>query len=320
MSLIELDRSSAYWIDHHVRAMGSAARIVAGDAPADAVAWAVAELEWLEQCWSRFRPDSELSRLNASAGEWIEVSAPMLLALTCAADLHRATRGCFDPTILDALERAGYDRSFELVTGAVEADGPDGESAPGFAASGFAAPGFDGLEVDFQRAGVCLPRGTRIDLGGIGKGLAADLLARGLIDRGARSALVEIGGDLRARGEAPAEGSWRIPVEDPFDPARIAFEVEIDDAALVASTTQIRTWKRGARTHHHLIDPATGHCARTGVAAVVATGRDAWWAEGVAKAIIVAGAGPGIAIAHDTDVHGWLFLDDGRVLDTELPC
>jgi thiamine biosynthesis lipoprotein len=315
MSLIEIETArrfpgDAYWVDQRVRAMGSEARIVAGDAPADAISWAVAELEWLEQCWSRFRPDSELSALNAQAGEWTEVSAPMLLALTCSADLHRATRGCFDPTILEALERAGYDRSFELVRETDAHDGPPGESAPGF----------DGLEVDFQRASVCLPRGTRIDLGGIGKGLAADLLARGLIDRGARSALVEIGGDMRARGEAPAEGPWRIPVEDPFNPSRVAFEVEIDDGAVVASTTQIRTWKHGARTHHHLIDPTTGRSARTGVAAVVATGRDAWWTEGVAKAIVVAGAGVGTAIAQDTGVRAWIFLDDGRMLPTDQTC
>lgn len=310
MSLIEIDQRDAYWVDQRVRAMGSEARIVVGDAPADAISWAVAELEWLEQCWSRFRPDSELSQLNAHAGEWREVSAPMLLALTCSADLHRATRGCFDPTILDALERAGYDRSFELVT-----DAPDHGVHPLEA-----APGFDGLEVDFQRASVCLPRGTRIDLGGIGKGLAADLIARGLIDRGARSALVEIGGDMRARGEAPADGPWRIPVVDPFDPSHVAFEVEIGDGAVVASTTQIRTWKHGTRTHHHLIDPATGHSARTGIAAVVATGKDAWWAEGIAKAIIVAGAGPGTAIAQDTGVRAWIFFDDGRILATDQTC
>lgn len=310
MSLIEIDQKNAYWVDQRVRAMGSEARIVAGDAPADAISWAVAELEWLEQCWSRFRPDSELSQLNAHAGSWREVSAPMLLALTCSADLHRATRGCFDPTILDALERAGYDRSFELVSGSSDRESPATE----------AAPGFGGIEVDFQRASVCLPRGARIDLGGIGKGLAADLIARGLIDRGARSALVEVGGDIRARGEAPAEGPWRIPVEDPFDPARVAFEVEIDDGAVVASTTQIRTWKHGARTHHHLIDPATGHSARTGIAAVVATGRDAWWAEGIAKAIIVAGAGPGTAIAQEAGVRAWIFLDDGRIHTTDQTC
>jgi thiamine biosynthesis lipoprotein len=309
MSLIDLKNScpdNSYWVDQRVRAMGSEARIVAGDVPADAISWAVAELEWLEQCWSRFRPDSELSRLNASAGEWVEVSAPMLLALTCSADLHRATRGCFDPTILPALERNGYDRSFELV-----ATVGDGEHTPE------AAPGFAGVEVDFQHASVCIPRGTRIDLGGIGKGLAADLIARGLIDRGARSALVEVGGDLRVRGEPPAEGPWRIPVEDPFDPARVVFDVVVDGAALVASTTQIRTWTRGGRRHHHLIDPATGTSAFTGVAAVVATGQDAWWAEGIAKAIIVAGAGPGVAIAHETGVRAWLFLDDGRILATD---
>jgi len=104
-----------YWTERRVRAMGCEAQIVVGDAPTDTVDWAVTELERLEQCWSRFRPTSELSRLNASPGRWVDVSASMLLALTCAADLHDASGGRFDPTILDALEAAGYDRSFELV-------------------------------------------------------------------------------------------------------------------------------------------------------------------------------------------------------------
>src|SRR5882762_1423038 len=95
--------------------MGSEAHIVVGDAPDGVADWAAAELERLEQCWSRFRSDSELVHLNSRAGEWVDVSASMLLVLTCAADLHRATAGRFDPTIIDALEAAGYDRTFELV-------------------------------------------------------------------------------------------------------------------------------------------------------------------------------------------------------------
>jgi thiamine biosynthesis lipoprotein ApbE len=108
MPLIELLPATAYdayWSERGTRAMGSRARIVAGDAPDGVVDWAMSELERLEQCWSRFRDDSELSQLNARAGEWTDVSPSMLLALTCALDLHDVTGGRFDPTILDALER-----------------------------------------------------------------------------------------------------------------------------------------------------------------------------------------------------------------------
>src|SRR5207302_10005601 len=141
---------------------------------------------------------------------WADVGPARLLALPCAADLHRATSGRFDPAIIDALQQAGYDRSFELI----DASGPPPAraSAPG------AAPGFGRIDIDVDGSRVRVPHGVRLDLGGLGKGLAADLLARGLVDRGARTALVSMGGDLRARGEPP-DGAWDIPVEHPLDDA-----------------------------------------------------------------------------------------------------
>ena len=298
-----LTLTDEYWTERRGRAMGSEVHIVAGDAPAGVLDWAVDELERLEQCWSRFRPDSELARVNATAGAWTEVSNPMLLALTCAADLVTATRGRFDPTILDALERAGYDRTFELVTD--HDDEIDAQRAPGFAH----------VELDPVASRVRLPPGTRVDLGGIGKGLAADLIARGLVDRGTRNALVGLGGDLRARGEPPENG-WTIPVEDPLAGAGVAFEQRLRSGAIVTSTTRVRTWRRNGRRYHHLIDPTTGDSARRGVAAVVARATDAWWAEGIAKAIVVAGPEAGAELARANHVHAWLFLDDGQVVES----
>jgi thiamine biosynthesis lipoprotein len=303
--MIPLDIRDAHWTEKVVRAMGSTAHLVVGDAPDGVVDWACAELERLEQCWSRFRPDSELARLNANTGTWTRVSTPMLLALSCAADLHAATRGRFDPTILDALERAGYDRTFA----SLEID------APGPPPAATAAPGFASIELDAEGSRARLPAGTRVDLGGIGKGLAADLVARGLVERGARSVIVGLGGDLRARGEPPPQGPWDVPVMDPFDDERVAFRFPLAHGALVTSTTRIRTWTRGGRRYHHLIDPASGDSARSGLAAAVVHGRDAWWSEGIAKAAVVAGAEAGAALVHDAGVRAWLFGDDGSVYE-----
>lgn len=308
---VSIDTGDAYWSERRLaRVMGSRAHIIAGDAPEGVVDWATTELERLEQCWSRFRPDSELSHLNANAGAWTDVGASMLLALTCAADLHRATSGRFDPTILDALERAGYDRTFESIT-----TGCESHIGAGAEPHSRAVPGFARVDIDTARSRVRLPHGARVDLGGVGKGLAADLVARGLVDRGARSALVGLGGDLRARGEPPPDGWWDIPVLDPFDDSRVAFRFPLVDGAIVTSTTRMRCWRRDGRSYHHLVDPATGDSARTGVTAVVCAGRDAWWAEGIAKAVVIGGAAAGGHLVRDAGVRAWLFLDDGRVLE-----
>jgi thiamine biosynthesis lipoprotein len=285
--------------------MGSTAHVVLGDAPDDVLPWAFAEVERLEQCWSRFRSDSELSTLNARAGEWVDVSDTMLLALTCAKDLHRATSGRFDPTVLGALERAGYDRTFELV--AAEDSVPIGESLR-------PAPGFTHVELDADGNRVRVPRGARLDLGGVGKGLAADMVARGAVDRGARSVFVSLGGDQRARGEPPPGGAWSVPVEHPLDETRTAFQYAVVEGALVTSTRRFRTWRRGDRRYHHIVDPRTGDSARTTVIAVVAAARDAWWAEGIAKSVMIAGVDDGIALARATGVHAFLFLEDGSVV------
>ncbi len=305
---LRLELGGDYWTERRVHAMGSRAHLVLGDAPPGLAEWALGELERLEQCWSRFRPDSELAHLHRQAGTWTKVSETLLRALTCAAELHRVTDGRFDPTILVVLEDAGYDRSFELV---VPRD-DDARVIPQRV-----APGFARVDIDVDASCVRLPRGVRLDLGGVGKGLAADLVARGLIDRGARTVLISVGGDLRARGEPPPDGAWDVPVEDPRDERRIAFRYPLAAGALVTSTTAFRTWTRNGRRYHHIIDPATGDSARTGVSGVVAAATNAWFAEGIAKSMLIAGRQQGVALARATGVHAWLFTDDGDVLEVQ---
>ncbi|HMK13188.1 MAG TPA: FAD:protein FMN transferase, partial [Acidimicrobiales bacterium] len=173
-----------YWTEHVCRAMGTTVRIIVGECPRPLLAWATDELERLESSWSRFRVESELSSLNASTGEPVAVSDVLWSALQRCDHLWRATEGAFDPTVLDALERWGYDRSFERVN----RDDPSPVAAATAEQRGW-------RHVTLDRGSHCvrLDAGVRIDLGGIGKGLAADRIAQGLVDRGARTACVSMG-------------------------------------------------------------------------------------------------------------------------------
>ena len=227
--------------------------------------WALAEIERLEQCWSRFRPDSELATLHARAGEWIDVSASMLLALTCAADLHRAHGG---PLRSDD-SRCARARGLRPHVRARRA----GRDAGATDDCAVAAPVSHRVEIDVDAVARAAPPRVRIDLGGVGKGLAADLVSRGLVDRGARSVLVSLGGDMRARGERRPTAPGAFPVEHPFDDERDRVRASRSPTGRWCRARAASARGRAAvAEYHHIIDPRTGDSTRPRVVAVVADG------------------------------------------------
>jgi thiamine biosynthesis lipoprotein len=296
-----------YWTEHACRAMGATVHIVVGECPDALLGWASHELQRLESAWTRFRADSELSALNGSRGERVAVSDVMWSALERCDQLWRATEGAFDPTVLDALERWGYDRSFERV---------DRNDRSPVAAATAVERGWKQVSLDRGSQSVRLDAGVRIDLGGIGKGLAADRIAEGLVDRGARTACVSMGGDIRVAGASPANG-WAVPVEDPFEPGSAHRTCEVSHGALAMSTTLIRRWRRGGLEVHHIIDPASDQPSRSGVVAAVVAAGETWWAEGLAKAAIVLGPTAGVSLLRRAGVSGWVTTADGETIPVD---
>jgi thiamine biosynthesis lipoprotein len=282
--------------------MGSTVHLLGFGGPASAGQEAIEQIEALERAWSRFRDDGELSVLNDDPDGVVAVSDELAGALRRALLAWRLTDGWFDPTVHDALVAAGYDRTFRSL--------PDvARPVP----AGVRVPGCDGVSIDHVGR-VHRPPGLRFDLGGIGKGLAADLVAEELVGRGVRSVSIAVGGDVRVAGVAP-EGGWSVPVLDPFADDDRMMNVEMDTGAIVTSTTRVRRWQtEDGGWAHHLIDPVTGRPADNGVAAVVAIAAEAWWAEVVAKAALVAGADRGRALMARHGVQGWMVLDDTSVL------
>jgi thiamine biosynthesis lipoprotein len=286
--------------------MGSTADVVVFGADSELLAdRAAAEVERLEASWSRFRSGSELSRLNNRAGRPVRVSPTLWSAVEAAAQGWRETDGLFDPTVLTTLVGLGYDRTFREVP-PERSDAPRSAPVVGFGVVGLDA---DAREVD-------LPLGVGLDLGGIGKGLAADLVVDELVRRGARSVAVSLGGDVRVAGEGPhADGAWAVPVVRPTDDAPLGTFPLVDEA-LVQSTVSIRSWTAGGRRLHHLIDPRTGWPADTGLASVVVTGPRAARSEVFAKAALVAGPAAGPALLDDAGLDGWFIAVDGTVTGT----
>jgi thiamine biosynthesis lipoprotein len=214
----------------------------------------------------------------------MSVSYDTLLAIHTACAAWELTGGRFDPTVHDSLLRLGYDETIDLVRSRDRSnDRGIGAAARAPGASGsFPSPGCADIITDPTTLTVRMPAAVRIDLGGIGKGLAADLVAIGLVDRGAAGALVNIGGDVRAIG-TPADGhAWHVAVEDPRTD-RILSVIDLLDGGLATSTTLRRRWQSAGAGVHHLVSPATGHSTSSGVVGVTVAAGTAAWADALSK-------------------------------------
>jgi thiamine biosynthesis lipoprotein len=294
------------------RAMGTDVEVLAVGADADVMVelggLAAAALEEREARWSRFRPTSELCALNDAAGAPVVVTASTFALVARAVDAWRDTGGRFDPTVLDALVSAGYDRTFEAMVPVSDAVDPD--AAP-------VVPGCAGIELDALVSAVRLPRGVHLDLGGIGKGTAADEVSQALLAAelpGVTGVLVNLGGDLRARGAAPTPHGWVVAVDDPLATGRTGV-LTLAAGAVATSTRLRRAWRRGDRALHHLIDPRTGVPVASGLASVTVLAADAWRAEVLAKAAFVAGPELGAELVTDAGATGLFVSDAGEVIE-----
>lgn len=304
--------TDTFWTERAFRVMGTHARILCTGGPDGLAAQGEALARDLEARWTRFDPTSELMRLNAGAGRPVRVSEPTFALVARAVDAWRRTAGRFDPTGLDALVASGYDRDFESLGDRSGGGEPTVRSTDGDGFVPTRLPGCRNIELDPLVAAVMLPRGVQVDLGGIGKGYAADRVVAALIEAGATGVCADLGGDLRVAGAGPYDGAWTVefreePLADRYGSLRLA------TGAVATSTTRRRRWTRDGTTSHHLLDPATGRASRSGLETVTVVGGDAWWAEVLAKAALVAGPAAGAALLVAEEVDGVLVADDGTV-------
>ncbi len=283
--------------------MGSDACLVVVGGPRDLIARARARIQALEALWSRFVPTSDVSRLNAVAGKSALLVAPETFELVArGVEGWRMTGGRFDPTVLGDVLRAGYTDSFERLP------------SPAAATGSRLGRGCAGIELDASLCAVRLPAGVGFDPGGIGKGLAADLVVDELLGSGATGACVNLGGDVRVAGTPPEE-SWAIAVEHPSrpDPAAV---VHLRDGAVATSSRLNRRWETTDGVAHHLIDPGRGAPADAAVWTATAVAGTGWQADVLAKAAFLSDLGHGLDLLDDLGAAGLLIDEDGAVLTT----
>lgn len=261
---------------------------------------ALCRIRELEAMWSRFQPGSDVVRLRAANGEPVAVAPETIRLVQAAVAAWELTAGRCDPTVLDAMVQNGYDRDFAAL------DKARRHCAPRQATHGCAD-----IEIDPELSIIRLPVGVGIDPGGIGKGLAADMVVEQLLRDGARGALVDIGGDIRVDGVGPADGGWVVDVESPFTEAPLA-HLRLSSGAVATSSCLRRRWGPDLETHH-IIDPATGLPTQTSVAAATVFAPAGWIAEALAKAVVVAGT---VEVVGDSPVIAVHY--DGRVVTSNV--
>jgi FAD:protein FMN transferase len=244
----------------------------------------------LDSRFSRFRTDSELSRINARAGRWTRTSRPFSELLAFSLQAAGETDGLFDPTVLPALVAAGYDRDFELLHTGLHA-AP--ESPP---------PAGRWTQVRVDGSKVWLPSGAALDFGGVAKGWAVDRAISACCDL--TWAVIDAGGDLRVTGEVP-EGGVDVAIEDPFARGQEVLRLKLESGALATSSVLSRSWGPGL---HQLIDPRTARPARTGVVQATVWASTCADAEILAKWVLLAGP------AGLDRVPGVLVMDDDRLV------
>jgi len=282
------------------RALGSPLRFIVHDVDRRSTErlWdeVLAEFAAVDASLSRFRDDSEITRLNryARSDRTLPVSRRLSRALVAADRARRVTGGRFDSTVLADLDRLGY-------------RGADVDQATGQAASRAA-----GSLRPIARSADGFRLTDPIDLGGIGKGLALRW-ATARIERVCQDAafLLEAGGDIVAQGPAPEGGPWLIGIEDPAGGSRPVAVALHEAGAVATSSVRIARWRADGRDVHHLIDPTTREPADGGLLGVTVAHRDPAWAEVWSKALFVAGSRAIGDLARARGLAAWWIPTDG---------
>lgn len=277
------------------RAFGSYWRVVLGGA---AERFAITQrirgiVASVDAAMSPYRPDTEISRLNdTDTIDWIRLSGPLWAVLDAALVASRRTNGAFDPTVGGIVGRYGF--------------GPIRSERVGSAA-----------DLELREGAVRKRHGAMsIDLCGIAKGWALDLIVADLLAMGHRDFVAELGGEVVARGRHPGGRAWRIAVEDPGAVSQ-TLALRLDDKAVATSGAARQGYRIGTRRYGHIIDPRSGMAATGDLVSVSVASGTATEADALATALFALGGDEAGAMAHALGLDVLMLLRDGAAARRE---
>ena len=262
----------------------------------------------LENKWSRFVGTSEISLINNADGKEMYVSSDTITLVRYLVDAQTRTHGLFDPSLLPALIGLGY--------GASRSDSSmKSDIAPN---AQWAIP-LSETRVDSASGAVRLPAGATLDPGGLGKGLAADIVATELISLGAKGVCVSVGGDMRIAGESELNGGWSVAVESPFDESTDLTTLVLNSGGIATSSTRGKRWVGPFGEMHHVLSPITATPLTESVGQLVQStvlAAEAVWAEAFSTALLVGGLEHGMPLIDQLSMAAMAVTVDGDIIES----
>jgi thiamine biosynthesis lipoprotein len=280
-----------------------------GEKAAEAVQAAAEEIVRLDKLLSVGNPESEIAKINAD-GEG-EVSADTLAMLKKAVKVHERSGGALDISVYPMMELWGFTTEEYHVPSQEEIDGI------------LPLVDQDLMEIEEKEEGalVRLKEGQGIDLGAVAKGFTSDQVARIFKSYGLESGLIYLGGNVHCLGSKPGGADWRIGIQDPGNSAGIVGVLAVSGKAVITSGAYERYFEdeETGKTYHHILDPATGYPAETGISSVTIVSPDGTLADSLSTACFVMGLDESVEYwrEYGDDFEMIIMDDDGLIHLTE---
>jgi thiamine biosynthesis lipoprotein len=262
----------------------------------------------LENKWSRFIDTSEISLINTSDGKEMYVSQDTVTLVRYLVDAQSRTQGLFDPSLLPVLIGLGYGVSRS-----------DSSMNSNVAPNAHWAIPLGETRIDQASGAVRLPSGATLDPGGLGKGLAADMVATELIALGATGVCVSIGGDMRISGESEEHGGWSVAVESPFSESTDLTTLVLNSGGIATSSTRGKRWVGPLGEMHHVLHPNTATPLSESSGQLVQStvlASEAVWAEVFATALLVGGLEDGMSLIDQLGMAAMAVTVDGDIVES----
>lgn len=259
----------------------------------------------LENKFSVTLPESDVSRINSSSGEPVEVSADTAAVLRKAVETGRLTGGALDVTAYPIVKEWGFTTGNYRI--------PSQECLNELLRS------VDFTKLLLDADSVTLPEGMQLDLGALAKGYTGDKVVESLRENGAASGIISLGGNVQSFGEKPDGSPWKVAVRDPFAPETDMCTITIGEKAVITSGNYERCFTgEDGKSYWHIIDPADGFPADNGIVSATIIGDEGLTCDALSTAVFVMGAERAADLWNkDRSFDMILVTDDKKILYTE---